>query len=161
MKGGREMKKKELQEAAKELNEVLALEPEINVEGSVTELKEDIKGVIPLIEEDDELTTPTTNIIKALSEPKEEKRKEGARPETVKEEQRVAKGKDSVEEEQEKVSATTAICQMVCENFDIDKVTVKKKLEKLNIPCSEATISAQMRDTQKAIHFLAKLGKLK
>ena len=69
------MKKKELQEAAKELNEVLALEPEIDVEGDTVVLKEDIKNVIPLIEEDDELTIPTTDIIKELTETKKKEDK--------------------------------------------------------------------------------------
>ena len=124
------MKKKELQEAAKELNEVLVLEPVIDVEEDTAALEKDITDVIPLIEEDDELTIPTTNIIKMLTEPKEEE----VEPENVEVKE---KGKDKgattkkiVEKKSDKPTRAMVMAQ-ICQTMKKKAYTKKEIIEKM------------------------------
>ena len=72
------MEKKALVKAAKELNEVLGLEPELDVKLDLEKLKEEVKAAGELVEPEDELSEETTKIIeelreeKAAAEPEEE-----------------------------------------------------------------------------------------
>lgn len=62
----RNMTRAKLVEAAKELNEVLRINPTINIEGTVEELKEEMREAIDLIRETDTITPPTQKIVAEL-----------------------------------------------------------------------------------------------
>jgi hypothetical protein len=70
-----ELKLKDLQNAAKELNALLFVpgdEQEINLKGSADELKSEIKEVIGMLTPEDELTASTQKVIDALEADSEE-----------------------------------------------------------------------------------------
>jgi len=58
------VKRRELEAAAKELNEVLDLEPKIDVSSSNVALEKEVKEAVELVEPDDEFSITTTKIIK-------------------------------------------------------------------------------------------------
>ena len=62
------IKKTELEKAAKELNKVLGLDPQINTRTKIAELKEQIMEAAGLIEEDDLISEKTMDIISVLED---------------------------------------------------------------------------------------------
>ena len=62
------IKKTELEKAAKELNKVLGLDPQINTRAKIAELKEQIMEAAGLIEEGDLVSEKTLDIIGALED---------------------------------------------------------------------------------------------
>ncbi len=69
------IKLKDLQTAAKELNEVLGLDPEINPKLKEVELTAQVKKAIELTTEDDEFSKTTQAVIKELTAPVKKEKK--------------------------------------------------------------------------------------
>jgi len=61
-----EITKEELAYVAKEMTEYMQLEPPIEVDGSIEELKSEVEEAAELIEEGDEFTERTIKVLKAL-----------------------------------------------------------------------------------------------
>lgn len=73
-----ELKRSELVAAAKELNELLGLDPAIDVKAKPAELKEKLLDAAGLLEEGDEVTKTTTAVLKALKPQGEDVQAEAA-----------------------------------------------------------------------------------
>lgn len=76
-----ELKRSELVAAAKELNELLGLDPAIDVKAKPAELKEKLLDAAGLLEEGDEVTKTTTAVLKALKPQGEDVQAEAAKAE--------------------------------------------------------------------------------
>jgi len=90
-----EITKEELAYVAKEMTEYMQLEPPIEVDGSIEELKSEVEEAAGLIEEGDEFTERTIKVLKALGV---------ALPEGVK----VKKGQEEKSKEDTPVSKPSA-----------------------------------------------------
>ena len=171
------IKKSNLQVAAEELNKVLDLEPRINVEATVQVLANDIKSVLSLIEEDDELSIATTDTIDKLkkdksakientdekkvmkTKTKEEKPVKEAKP--VKEEQPIKTSKINKKSKTSTIGITDIICQMICADETLTCAQIKTEVDKRDLTYSNSTISTVIGDTKRTLRILRELKKLK
>ena len=70
------MERKVLIKAAKELNRIMGLEPSINTEGDIVELKEGLSLACEMITPEDEISSKTKAVLKNLKEEVEEVKEE-------------------------------------------------------------------------------------
>lgn len=94
---------KELKAAAKELNNVLGVDPPISVKGaSIDDLKKDLKTAIELIEADDEFSEETQDVIDELIVEEKKPTKKGKKaPVIVEEEEEEEDIEEEIEEEED------------------------------------------------------------
>jgi len=160
------IKRSALIAAAKEMNRILAPDPEIEVNMPVNELTVvllEAKTLLATTDKVDPAVRKTLNrlSISALVPPVEAGKTKLVATEKV-EAPAKEKTKFVVVGKEKKRGVTTRICELVCENFEISEIQVCKLLEKEGFTSpATATVKMQMGDTLKAINCLKNLKKLK
>jgi hypothetical protein len=145
--------KKDLEAVATDLNKIFEQPIPTGRKATITSLKKDLVEAAQEIQTDDAISDESKKILTALGAKLPFEKKEEAEKENEKE-------KSPEPKKEKKVSATGQILAMVCKNFKISNEEIRAGLDKMELQCSDSTISMQANDTRKAIACLQKLGKL-
>lgn len=148
-----DLTKKVLAEVAKDLSKIF--DESIKTGGKITrdEIKKDLISAGNELQKDDKIADKSKDVLTLLGVKLPFEEKEGPKEETKKEE-------SSGPKKEKKASATGQILAMVCRDFKISNEKIRAGLDKMELQCSDSTISMQANDTRKAIACLQKLGKL-
>jgi len=151
---------------AEEFNELLGLDPAIDLKASEKELKEKILEASELRDEGEVFSDDAESLLKEFTTPDKTEEKEVSksvekRVKAQKESKKEVKAKPKKEPKEKKISATTLITRKVCEHPEMTAKQIGEALSADNTPVSNGTLQVTVGGTKKVLAILKELGKLK